>query len=166
MAASAREKSRENSGLGAAATAGYARLLGFVNENDDRSFRASRVEIDLVDRLDVTAFSRVNFDIGFRRKSSQFVDQLFDFHRPSFRTAFRVVQSDHGAAHAPSQTSPVCAPDLRPRAVGRRKPGTCTAKKTGPLLAKNQGKSIFPWYRYSCQLLQCYGFPARQRTLV
>jgi len=71
--------------LGAVAAAGCARLLGFVNQNNDWGLCAAGMEIYLVNRLDITAFSRINLDIGIRRKPLQLVDQLFDFHWALFR---------------------------------------------------------------------------------
>ena len=64
----------------AVAAAGCARLLGFVNQNNDWGLCAAGMEICLVNRLDITAFSRINLDIGIRRRPSQLGDQLFDFH--------------------------------------------------------------------------------------
>ena len=66
--------------LEAVAAAGCARLLGFVNQNNDWGLCAAGMEIYLVNRLDITAFPRINLDIGIRRKPLQLVDQLFDFH--------------------------------------------------------------------------------------
>ena len=71
-----------------------------------------------------------------------------------------------GAAHAPSQISPVCAPHLRPRAEGRHKSAHLYRKKKGFATGKKSGEKCIPSYRHSCQFLQCSDAPARKRTLV
>jgi len=120
---------KELQALGAVAAAGDTRLLGLVNQNNDRGLGAAWMEIYLVNRLDITALSRINLDIGIRRKPLQLVDQLFDFHRVFLVLTTSSRTPGGGAAHAPSQTSPVCAPRLRPRAVGGHKPAPLYCKK-------------------------------------
>ena len=71
---------KELQASGAIAAAGDTRLLGLVNQNNDWGLCAAGMEIYLVNRLDITAFSRINLDIGIRRKPLQLGDQLFDFH--------------------------------------------------------------------------------------
>src|SRR4029453_14996643 len=143
--------------LGAVAAAGCARLLGFVNQNNDWGLCAAGMEIYLVNRLDITAFSRINLDIGIRRKPLQLVDQLFDFHWALLfgcNPLNRPMKPGSGAAHAPSQISLVCAPHLRPRAEGRHKSAHLYRKGKRFATGKKSGEKCIPYYRHSCQFLQ------------